>query len=195
MSQTHIFNFFPGSIRSRRILKTLSLFASRQKNTYIPNQQVWLNKLYFQISNSKEKQSLTIDTTEINKLGPAKFRTHGNDGEEQTCYFDRNKSDTQFRTFQGKRVRARLITFSIVNTNSDFVLNNKSLDIGFNNSLFDGTAKKWIRQSSGENISNGRPKTDIFTESGNGRQRGNQSVRKCSYSRKPARKKPRFISE
>ena len=28
MSQTHIFNFFPGSIHSSRILKTLSLFAS-----------------------------------------------------------------------------------------------------------------------------------------------------------------------
>ena len=55
MSQTHIFNFFPGSIHSSRILKTLSLFASRQKNTYLPNQQVWLNKLYFQILNSKEK--------------------------------------------------------------------------------------------------------------------------------------------
>ena len=40
MSQTHIFNFFPGSIHSSRILKTLSFFASRQKNTYLPNQQV-----------------------------------------------------------------------------------------------------------------------------------------------------------
>ena len=31
MSQTHIFNFFPGSIYSGRILKTLAFFASRQK--------------------------------------------------------------------------------------------------------------------------------------------------------------------
>ena len=60
MAQTHIFNFFPGSIHSGRILKTLSLFASRQKNTYLPNQQVWLNKLYFQISNSKEKSALML---------------------------------------------------------------------------------------------------------------------------------------
>ena len=37
MSQTHIFNFFPGSVHSSRILKTLALFASRQKNTYLPN--------------------------------------------------------------------------------------------------------------------------------------------------------------
>ena len=32
MSKTHISNFFPGSIHSSRILKTLSLFASRKKN-------------------------------------------------------------------------------------------------------------------------------------------------------------------
>ena len=31
MSQTHIFNFFPGSIYSGRILTTLAFFASRQK--------------------------------------------------------------------------------------------------------------------------------------------------------------------
>ena len=75
MSQTYIFNFFPGSIHSSRILKILSLFASRQKNSYIPNQQVWINRLYFQISNSKEKKCLTIDTKEVSELGPGKFRT------------------------------------------------------------------------------------------------------------------------
>ena len=69
MSQTHIFNFFPGSIHSSRILKTLSLFASIPKNSYLPNQQVWLNKLYFQISNYKEKKCLTIGTREVNDLG------------------------------------------------------------------------------------------------------------------------------
>ena len=57
MSQTHIFNFFPGLIHSSRILKMLSLFASRQKNTYLPNQQVWLNKLYFQIQTLKKKNA------------------------------------------------------------------------------------------------------------------------------------------
>ena len=33
MSQTHIFDFFPGSVHSGRILKTLSLFASRERET------------------------------------------------------------------------------------------------------------------------------------------------------------------
>ena len=68
--------FFPGSIHSSRILKTLSLFASRQKNTYLPNQQIWLNKLYFQISNSKEKKCLTIDTRDVNELGSGENLEH-----------------------------------------------------------------------------------------------------------------------
>ena len=66
MSQTHIFNFFSGSIHSGRILKTLSLFESREKNSYLPTNQVWLNKLYFQISNSKEKMCLSIPEALMN---------------------------------------------------------------------------------------------------------------------------------
>ena len=96
MSQTHIFNFFPGSVHSGRILKTLLLFASRQKNTYVPNQQIWLNRLYFHISNSKQKKCLTTDMREVNELGPGKFWTLADDGHEQTCYFNRNNSDKHF---------------------------------------------------------------------------------------------------
>ena len=80
MSQTHIFNFFRGSVHNNQILKILSVFVSTQKHTYLPNQQVWLNKLYFQISNSKEKQCLTIDTRDINEFGPGKFKTRADNG-------------------------------------------------------------------------------------------------------------------
>ena len=99
MSQTQDFNFFPCSIHSSRILRTLSLFASRQKNTYIPNQQVWLNRVYFQMSNSKEKKCLTTDTREINELGPGKFRTDAQNDLEQFYYFNRNKSDSHFMSY------------------------------------------------------------------------------------------------
>ena len=137
MSQTHIFNFFPGSTHSSRILKTLSLFASRQKNTYLPNQQIWLNKLYFQLSNSKEKKCLTIDTRDVNELGSGKFRTSANNGGEQTCYFNSNKSHTHFTSFFAKRIRAERIRFSIVKPISDFELVNKSLNIEVNSSVSD----------------------------------------------------------
>ena len=103
MAQTHIFNFFPGSIRSSKILNTLSLFANQYKNSYVPSRNIWLNKLYFDISTSKEKQCLTLDTRPINELGPGKFRTLADNGQEQVCYYNRDKSDTHFNSFLAKR--------------------------------------------------------------------------------------------
>ena len=142
MSQTHIFNFFPGSIHSSRILKTLSLFASRQKNTYLPNQQVWLNRLYFQISNSKEKKCLTIDTREVSELGPGKFRTSADNGQEQLCYFNRSKNDTHYSSYTAKRVQPDKLVFSVVKVNIYFSLVNKSLEIEVKNSLINGNTKR-----------------------------------------------------
>ena len=80
MSQTHIFNFFPGSLHNGTILRTLSLFANKYGNWYVQARNVWLSKLYFNISNSKQKQCLTIDTRDINDLGPGKFRTQADKG-------------------------------------------------------------------------------------------------------------------
>ena len=110
-------------------MKTLSLFASRQRNTYVPNKNVWLNKLYFETSNSKEKKCLTIDIRVVNNFGPGKFRTSADNGEEQTCYFNRNKSDTHFTSFFAQRTQAEPIRFSIVKPNSEFDFVNKSLNI------------------------------------------------------------------
>ena len=104
MSQTHIFNFFPGSVHSGRILKTLSLFASRERNIYVPTNQIWLNRLYFQISNSKDRLCLTIDTRDTNDFGPGKFRTRADSGQEQHCYFNRPNTDSRFKCFLAKRV-------------------------------------------------------------------------------------------
>ena len=133
MSKTHIFNFFPGSIHSSRILKTLALFASRQKNTDIL--QIWLNRFYFQIFNSKEKKCLTIGTREINELGPGKFRTDAQDALEQTCYFNRNKSDSHFTSYIAKRVSQENLVFYISKLNLDFNSDNKGLEIEFKNSV------------------------------------------------------------
>ena len=45
MSQTQIFNFFPGSVHSGTINRTLVLFANSYRNTYLPVRNVWLNRL------------------------------------------------------------------------------------------------------------------------------------------------------
>ena len=38
MSQTKIFNFFPGSVQASSVQRVLSSFASRYKNNYITNE-------------------------------------------------------------------------------------------------------------------------------------------------------------
>ena len=171
MSQTHIFNFFPGSIHNSKILKILSLFANQQKNTYLPNLQIWLNKLYYEISNSKEKKCLTIDTRDINEFGPGKFRTSAEDGEQQTCYFNKNNSDSYFKNFISRRSQAEPIIFSIFKAKSDVNFQDKNLDIYIKSLVLNGDFERQLQQSSSENIRNGSNRNrrifDNITESTN----------------------------
>ena len=128
MSQTHIFNFFPGSVHSGRIWKNLSLFASRERNTYVRTNQIWLNRLYFQISNSRHK---IIDTRDVNDFGPGKFRTKADSGQEQHCYFNRSNTDSRFKCFLAKRVSAEQDrpVFSIVEQNYCLTIDEKTYKI------------------------------------------------------------------
>ena len=105
------------------------IFASRQKHTYLPNNQVWLNKLYFQISNSNEKKCLTIDTRDVNDLGPGKFRTSAENNLEQNFYFNRNNADARFKSYVAKRVSPDKLVFSISDTNFDQNFGYKNLEI------------------------------------------------------------------
>ena len=75
LAQIKILNIFRGSIQVSSIIKILSSFCSRYKYNYVPNRDLWINRLYFDISNSTEKQCLIIDTRDVNDLGQAKFRT------------------------------------------------------------------------------------------------------------------------
>ena len=117
MSQTQIFNFFPGSAHSNTITRTLPSFAKRYKNTCMLTRNVWINKLYFEISNSREKQCLTGGTRDGNDLGLGKFRTQADNGMQQICYYNRNKTDTSFNSFLTTREQTSQegeIKFSIV---------------------------------------------------------------------------------
>ena len=214
MAQTHIFNFFPGSIRSGRILKTLSLFANRQKNTYLPNQQVWLNKFYFQISNSKEKKSITVNTRDVNDLGPGKFRTMAENNTKQICYFNRNNSYSHSSSYLSKRVNQENLVFSSFKMNFNLNSGYKNLEINSEKLLFHGgvsqkhqsinrenfrdgknsgsETSKNDRRSNGPlqsepNFAGGRSRMDITLA----RNRGDSS---SDQLRGSARKKPRFLS-
>ena len=94
----------------------MSLFANRYKNTYIPIRNIWLNRLYFDISNSRQKQCLTVNTRDVNDLGPGKFRTQADNRMKQICYINKDKTDTSFNSFVATREETSqkgVIRFSI----------------------------------------------------------------------------------
>ena len=57
LSQTKIFNIFLGSLQTSSVIKILSSCCNRHTYKYIPHRNLWLNRLYFKISNSSEKNS------------------------------------------------------------------------------------------------------------------------------------------
>ena len=99
LSRTKIFNIFPGLIQDSSIVKILSSFCSRDRYNYIPNRDLWINRLCFDIS-------------------PAKFRTQADKNREQICYYNRNERNKSFNSFlvvRKQTSQANKIIFSIVN--------------------------------------------------------------------------------
>ena len=118
LSWTKIFNIFPGLFQDSSIVKILSSFCSRDRYNYIPNRDLWINRLCFDISNSTNKKCLTIDTRDVNDLGPAKFKTQADNNREQICYYNRNERNKSFNSFlvvRKQTSQANKIIFSIVN--------------------------------------------------------------------------------
>ena len=99
VSQTNIFNIFPGALQTTSVAKILSWYCNRYTYEYILHRDLCVNRLYFEISNSTEKKCLTIDTRDVNKSGQSKFRTGAKNGHEQIRYFNRNKKDRIFNRF------------------------------------------------------------------------------------------------
>ena len=122
-------------MQSSLIIKILSTIANRYKSTYVPTRNIWINRLYYNISTSRQRQCLTIDTRDVNKLGRGKFRTQADNDTEQICCYNRNKSDISFNSFLATREETSqtdAIKFSIVkvidNTNRTNVIYSKLSD-------------------------------------------------------------------
>ena len=117
LSQTKIFSIFPGSLQTSSVIKILSSYCNRYMSEYIPHRDLWLNRLYFEISNSSKKQCLAIYMRHVNDIGPAKFRTGAENDKEQICCYNYNKKDRTFNPFLvvGKQTSTDAIIFSIVN--------------------------------------------------------------------------------
>ena len=117
ISQTKNFNIFPGSIQISSRAKILTTNCNRDTFDYIPNRDLWLNRLYFEISNSTKKECLTIDCRSFNSIGPSKYRTSAESYIRQICYYNRSKKDKLFNRLLsvGKQHAGDKIIFEIEN--------------------------------------------------------------------------------
>ena len=69
---------------------------------------------------------MTIDTRDVNDLGPGKFRTQTDSDTEQICYYNRNKKDTSFNSFLA--VRQETSSLSEINFSIVKVIDNSNKD-------------------------------------------------------------------
>ena len=63
------------------------------------NRNLWISLLYYEISNSAQKQSLTIETRDVNELGLATFRTLADSGTEQIFCYNRSEKNACSNSF------------------------------------------------------------------------------------------------
>ena len=90
LSQTKILIIFSGSFQTSSVVKILSSYCNRYTDKYILHRDLWLSRLYFEISNSPERKCLTIDMRHVNKFGPSKFRPDTENDKEQIYYHNCN---------------------------------------------------------------------------------------------------------
>lgn len=75
-------NIFPGSIQLFSVSKFLLANCNHKTFDYIPTRDLWLNRLYFEISNSREKICPTINCRNLNSPIPAKYKTRADNNTE-----------------------------------------------------------------------------------------------------------------
>ena len=68
LSQTKIFNIFPSAIQLGNILKILTSNCDRETINYVSAKDIWINRLYFSLSNESNNSCLTIDCRKSSPL-------------------------------------------------------------------------------------------------------------------------------
>ena len=118
LSLTKSFSIFPGLIQALSAIKILSSYCNRYTYKYTPHRDLWINRPYCDVSSSNKKQCLTIDTRDVNDIGPTRSQTQADNNKEQICYYNRNKKGKSFNCFLALRkqtLTAGKIIFPIVN--------------------------------------------------------------------------------
>ena len=105
ISQTNIFNIFPASVPHNTVAKNIQSNCILQTKKYVPARSLWLNRVFSDLANCRQKHSLTIDCGNINKNGPGWYRSSEENPEKQVCYFNKPNDDVSYNTFTSERIK------------------------------------------------------------------------------------------
>ena len=105
LSQTNIFNIFPPSDLFHTVSKILQSNCVPTTAKYVPVRSLWINRLFIDLANRDERNSLTIDCSGTNKNGPGSYRTKDDNPEKQICYFNEPQNDQVYNVFISKRIK------------------------------------------------------------------------------------------
>ena len=106
LSETNIYNIFPATVPLPSARKILETACSRKTIKYIPQNALWLNRLFIELSNRDDRLYLIFDCSGINKDSPGRFRTEADNPEFQTCYFNSANDEHIYNEFVSKRINS-----------------------------------------------------------------------------------------
>ena len=104
ISETNVSNIFPSSVLYQTVTRLLQSNVVRTTAKYLPARSSWINKLFIELANDKEKTCLTIDCSGVNKNGLGRFRTEANNPEKQVSYFNGGNNGQVFNVLTITRI-------------------------------------------------------------------------------------------
>ena len=107
LSQTNIFNIFPASVPLSAVRRILDRVCVRKTTKYIPRTSLWINRLFIELANKKEKVCLTLDCSNTNRDGPSRFRSEADNPDKQVCYFNTPTDERVYNEFIAKRIKSK----------------------------------------------------------------------------------------
>ena len=137
----------------------------------------------------------------MNNLGAGKFRTFADSNQEQTCYFNRNNSDSRYKSYVATCTDQDKLVFFIASRIFDQSFGYKNLEVNPENLLSNGNSSGKREPVDRENFKNGKRTGSEDSERYRRRIESNVSESASSRFRRGggsenrgSRKKPRYLS-
>ena len=99
ISLAKIFNIFPGSIQLSIFAKGLPSHCNRKTFDCVPSRDLWFNRVYFEIPDSRDNIFLMIDYQNFDSSVPSKYKLGTQNAQKQFLLFYSNEKSKFYNEF------------------------------------------------------------------------------------------------